>query len=325
MNNTIPHHKICIAPMINWTDRHYRYMMRLITQKTMLYTEMTTTNSIMHGTYKKLLKHSYQEKPLTLQLACNNPRTLSCCAKLAEEIGFDGINLNVGCPSNRVYKGDFALSLMYKPNLVAECVNAMKKSTQIPISIKCRTGVDNYESLEKLEHFIKCVTEAEVDYIFIHARKGWLKLNPKENRTIPPLQYNKVYQTKLLFPETFIGINGGIKTLEEMQEHLKYVDGVMIGRQAYHQPMLFKEIDHVFYQQPKNYLTPFEVADLLIPYIEKELRKNRVKLHHIIRHAFNLFNGHPMSKLYRRFLSEHACIKNADTKIFKQAVSYIKQ
>ena len=323
---TIPAYRICIAPMIDWTDRHYRYMMRLITQKTMLYTEMITANAIIHGPYQQLLKYSPQESPLTLQLGGNNPQDLSYCAKLAEELGFDGVNLNVGCPSNQVQKGEFGLSLMYKPNLVAECIDAMKKSTQIPISVKCRTGVDNNDSLEALEYFIGCVTEANADYIFIHARKVWLGgLSPKENRTIPPLQYDKVYQTKALFPEKFIGINGGVNTLEQAQKHLQKVDGVMIGRQAYQQPMLFKEVDHIFYQQPKNHLTPFEVAELLIPYIDKELKTNQTKLNHITRHALNLFNGYPKSKSYRRFLSEHAYQKNADITIFKKALSYMQQ
>ena len=321
----MPEYRICIAPMIDWTDRHYRYMMRLITKKTMLYTEMITANAIIHGPYQQLLKHSQEEHPLTLQLGGNNPKDLAYCAKLAESLGFDGVNLNVGCPSDRVQQGAFGLSLMYQPKLVAECVYAMKKSVKIPVSVKCRTGVDHYDSFEALENFITCIVQANVDYVFIHARKGWLNgLSPKKNRIIPPLQYETVYQIRSLFPEKFIGINGGISTLNQAQDHLQKVDGIMIGRQAYHQPMMFKDVDSLFYQQPQTSLTPFEVSTLLMPYIDNELKMSRVKLNHITRHALNLFNGHPKSKSYRRFLSENAHAKNADIAVFKEAVSYLK-
>lgn len=320
----IPLYKICIAPMIGWTDRHYRYMMRLITQKTMLYTEMVSSNSIIHGPFKKLLQYSPVERPLTLQLGGNNPKDLGYCAKLAEELGFDGVNLNVGCPSKKVQKGEFGLSLMYKPDLVAECIDAMKRSTRIPVSVKCRTGVDSYDSLNALEHFIDCVNVANVDNIFIHARKGLLNgLSPKENRTIPELQYKKVYQIKVFFPEQFIGINGGVHSMEQVHEHLHNVDGVMIGRQAYYQPMLFKEVDNLFYQQPKNDFSPFEIFDSMIPYVEKELKTNKIRLHHISRHLLNLFNGYSKAKSYRRALIKNTFKDNADILEFKKILSYI--
>ena len=320
----IPDYKVCIAPMLNWTDRHYRYMMRLITKHTMLYTEMITTNSIIHGPYKELLKYSPEENPLTLQLGGNNPEKLAYCTKLAEDFGFDGVNLNAGCPSNRVQKGNFGLSLMYHPNLVAECIYAMKKVSKIPVSVKCRIGVDSYSSLKELENFIACMIQANVDYIFIHARKGYLNgLNPKKNRNIPPLEYLKVYQIKSLFPQNFIGINGGIITLEQAKNHLLQIDGIMIGRQAYLQPMLFNNVDQLFYKKSNNILSPFDIIELLIPYIEKELIRNNIKLNDITKHIINLFNGYPKSKLYRRFLSENSHQKNADIKIIKQALSYM--
>ena len=318
-------YKICIAPMIGWTDRHYRYMMRLITQKTMLYTEMVSSNSIIHGPFRKLLKYSPVERPLTLQLGGNNPKDLGYCAKLAEELGFDGVNLNVGCPSKQVQKGEFGLSLMYKPALVAECIDAMKQSTHIPVSVKCRTGVDNHDSLDALEHFIDCVNMVNVDNVFIHARKGLLNgLSPKENRRIPELKYKKVYQIKVLFPEQFIGINGGVHSIEQAQKHLHNVDGVMIGRQAYHQPMLFQGVDQLFYQQPKSYLSPFEIFELMIPYIEKELKTNQVKLYHISRHLLNLFNGYSKAKSYRRALIKNTFKGNSDILEFKKVLAYIQ-
>ncbi|WP_119328013.1 tRNA dihydrouridine(20/20a) synthase DusA [Cysteiniphilum halobium] len=316
---------LCIAPMIDWTDRHYRYLMRLITKKTMLYTEMITANAIIHGPRARLLQYSPEENPLTLQLGGNNPIDLTFCAKLAEDLGYSEINLNVGCPSDRVCRGDFGLSLMYKPALVAECVNALKQAVKIPISVKCRIGVDDKDSFEELVYFIKGIVDAKADFICIHARKGWLNgLSPKENRTIPPLQYDTVYQIKKLFPTQLIGINGGVTTLADINQHLQYVDSVMIGREAYHNPMLFKDMDQYFYNAPNRDLTPFEVAESLIPYIEEELRAPDRKLNHITRHTLNLFNGYPNARLYRRFLSEHATCPEADVHTFKEALRYVQ-
>lgn len=316
---------LCIAPMIDWTDRHYRYLMRLITKKTMLYTEMITANAIIHGPRARLLQYSPEENPLTLQLGGNKPDDLIFCAKLAEDLGYSEINLNVGCPSDRVSRGDFGLSLMYKPELVAECVNTLKQAVNIPISVKCRIGVDDKDSFEELVYFIQGIIDAKADFICIHARKGWLNgLSPKENRTIPPLQYDTVYQIKKLFPKQLMGINGGITTLDDINQHLQYVDSVMIGREAYHNPMLFKDVDHVFYNEKSHELTPFDVAERLIPYIEEELKAPDRKLNHITRHTLNLFNGYPNARLYRRFLSEHATHPEAGVHTFKEALSYVK-
>ena len=315
---------LCIAPMIDWTDRHYRYMIRLITKKTMLYTEMITSNAIIHGPRNFLLAYSPEENPLTLQLGGNNPKDLIFCAKLAETLGYSEINLNIGCPSDRVSLGNFGLSLMYKPELVAECVHDLKNALTIPVSVKCRIGVDDKDSFDELVYFIKGVVDAKADFISIHARKGWLNgLSPKENRTIPPLQYDTVYTIKKLFPSQQIGINGGITNLEDAQTHLKNVDSVMIGREAYHNPMLFKDADHLFYNTPPTAITPFDIAEQLIPYIEKVLKTTDCKLNHITRHALNLFNGYPNARLYRRFLSENATKKEADVGVFKQALNYL--
>ena len=311
--------KLSIAPMLNWTDRHYRYMMRFITLNTTLYTEMITTKAILYGNTQKILEYSEKERPLALQLGGNNPEDLKICAKIGEDLGYNEINLNVGCPSDRVSQGKFGLSLMYNPNLVGECVNAIKSSVKIPVSIKCRTGVDNRDSFQTLVEFIKTVIEANVDYIFIHARKGLLNgLSPKENRTIPPLEYDKVYAIKQLFPENIIGINGGINNLLDIEKHLKKVDSVMIGRLAYQQPMLLKNVDHILYKVNKHYITPFDVAEQLIPYIDYEIREKRSKLHDITKHTINLFKGINGSKKFRNYLSEYSKLNKVS--IFKEAL-----
>ena len=311
--------------MIDWTDRHYRYLMRLITKKTMLYTEMITTNAIIHGPRERLLQYSPEETPLTLQLGGNNPDDLIFCAQLAQDLGYSEINLNVGCPSYRVSRGDFGLSLMYKPELVSECVHALKKAVHIPVSVKCRIGVDEKDSFNELVYFIKGIVQAGADFICIHARKGLLNgLSPKENRTIPPLQYETVYQIKKIFPKQFIGINGGVTTLNEISQHLKQVDSVMIGREAYHNPMLFKDVDQFFYNQSTHDLTPFDVTESLISYIEKELKAPDCKLNHITCHTLNLFNGYPNARLYRRFLSENATQAESSVGVFKEALRYLK-
>ncbi|MFZ9034866.1 MAG: tRNA dihydrouridine(20/20a) synthase DusA [Francisellaceae bacterium] len=317
--------KIAIAPMIDWTDRHYRRMMRLISKHIMLYTEMVTTNAIIHGNCDKLLKFNPEEHPLTLQLGGNDPKDLSHCAKLAEMLGFDEINLNVGCPSDRVKKGAFGLSLMYTPDLVADCVRAMKAAVSLPVSVKCRTGVDERDDYEHLQGFIDKIIHADADHITIHARKGWLNgLSPKENRTIPPLDYELVYTIKRHFPNSRIGINGGIESIDAVKAHLKKVDAVMIGRKAYHEPMFFKDIDAIFYGEKKNNLTPFDVAERLIPYIETELSAGE-KLHNITRHTLNLFNGCPGARAFRRHLSENATKDKAGIDVFKQALAKVHE
>ncbi len=316
---------ICIAPMIAWSDRHYRYMMRLITKKTMLYTEMVSANAIIHGPRERLLRFSTKESPVTLQLGGNDPKDLVYCAKLAESLGFNEINLNVGCPSDRVSKGAFGLSLMYKPELVAECVYEMKKALSIPVSVKCRTGVDELDSFEYLNKFIKGVVDSGADFICIHARKGWLNgLSPAQNRTIPPLNYETVYQIKQNFPHIAIGINGGITSFESAQKHLKHVDSVMIGREAYHNPMLFKDADHLFHHQPLSDITPFDITEGMVEYIEKEMHEDGCRLSNITRHTLNLFNGYPNARAYRRYLSENATKENATVQVFKDAVNLLR-
>lgn len=316
--------RIAIAPMMDWTDRHYRYFMRLISKNCMLYTEMITTGALLKGKdAARFLDHHKDEYPLTLQLGGNNPKDLAKCAKLAENHGYDEVNINVGCPSDRVSSGQFGLSLMSKPELVAEAVAEMKSTASIPVSVKTRTGFDHQDSFEQLQYFITLLDQAQTDYICIHARKGWLSgLNPKENRTIPPLNYDTVYQIKALFPHVKIGINGGITTLKDAEEHLTKVDSVMIGRQAYQTPYLFSDVDQRFYNKKNHVLSRMEIMENFMPYVEKEL-KNGTRLHHITRHILGLFQGVPGARQFRRYLSEHAPTIN-DIQILKNALKLIE-
>jgi tRNA-dihydrouridine synthase A len=315
---------IAIAPMIDWTDRHYRYFMRKITKQTTLYTEMITSNAILNGDKDYLLGFDQSENPLILQLGGNNPTDLAECVKIAEERNYSEVNLNVGCPSERVQKGAFGLSMMNDPKLVASCVSAMKKNTKLPISIKCRIGVDDNDSYDALSSFIGQQVDAGVDHVCIHARKGWLKgLSPKENRTIPPLDYECVYNIKQNFQNLILGINGGITTVSDITNHLSKLDYVLIGREAYHNPYLFSKIDGLFYGQKTRQLSRVEIIESLYPYIEQQL-SNGYKLHHVTRHILGLFHGQPNGKLWRGYLSTKSTKENAETEVVKKALDLVR-
>ncbi|BCD90873.1 tRNA-dihydrouridine(20/20a) synthase [Francisella halioticida] len=308
--------------MLDWTDRHYRYMMRLITKKTMLYTEMVTLNAILHGNKDFLLKYNPEENPVTLQLGGCVPKDFITCGKLAENLGYDEININVGCPSERVKKGNFGLSLMAEPDLVADCVKAMKDTLNIPVSVKCRIGYDHNDSYDELYNFVDKQVQAGVDFLCIHARKGWLNgLSPKENRTIPKLKYDVVYNIKKDLPDLELGINGGIATTKDIHRHLKHVDSVMIGREAYYNPMIFKDFDHEFYSQQPLQTTPLEIGYKMAKYIIQQMQNDSfIKLNNITKHTLNLFNGLPNAKVYRRYLSENSTKKNANVDILLEAL-----
>ena len=315
---------IAIAPMIDWTDRHYRYFIRQITNHTTLYTEMITANAILHGNHAYLLGYSECENPLVLQLGGNNPTDLAKCAEIAESQGYNEINLNVGCPSDRVQKGAFGLSLMNHPEQVAKCIQAMKEKVNIPVSLKCRIGVDNNDSFQALSYFIQMQLQAGIDHICIHARKGWLSgLSPKENRTIPPLNYNYVYKIKQCFNKLQLGINGGITSIQAMQQHLGKIDYVMIGREAYHNPFIFSEVDHIFYNQPRKNINRIQVIENFMPYIEQQLTLG-IRLSHITRHILGLFHGQPNGKRWRSYLSTHATKPKADIEVVNKAINLIK-
>jgi len=312
--------KISIAPMIAWTDRHYRYLMRLITKKTMLYTEMISLNSLVYRDRFYQLDFEDDQNNTTIQFGGNIPKDFAYGAKLAQEYGYKEVNINIGCPSARVQKGNFGLSLMAEPQLVADCVRAIKEEVDISISVKCRIGYDKNDSYGELYKFVEAQKKAGADFVCIHARKGWLNgLSPKDNRTTPPLKYDIVYAIKRDFPNLAIGINGGVQSLKDAKDHLKIVDSVMIGREAYNNPMIFKDVDEIFYNQVANNITPLEVANAFVPYIKQEL-ENGIKISNILKHTLNLFNGNKNARAYRRFLSENMYKKDANLDIYLQAL-----
>jgi len=312
-----------VAPMLDWTDKHERFFLRLITQQALLYTEMITTGALIYGDRSRYLDFNEDEHPLAIQLGGSDPQDLASCAKMAEDYGYDEINLNVGCPSNRVQSGMFGACLMAKPALVAECVAAMQNAVNIPVTVKHRIGIDENETVEELFEFVEVVAEAGCKTFIVHARKAWLSgLNPKQNRDVPPLRYDVVHKLKQTMPLLEIIINGGICDLETSAEQLKYVDGVMMGREAYHNPYILSEVDQRFYQSDKQVLTRLEIIEALYPYIEKQLKKG-VRLHSISRHILGLFNGMPGAKKWRRYISENAPPTGADINVIRNALKLI--
>lgn len=312
--------KISLAPMMAYTDRHFRVLFRLISPNSLLYTEMVTANALIRGDHKKLLEYSPVEHPLALQVGGSDPLTLAKASKLAESYGYDEINLNIGCPSDRVQSGQFGACLMKEPELVARCVASMKAAVSIPVTVKTRIGVDDRDSYEHLCQFIARVAKEGCEVFIIHARKAWLSgLSPKENREIPPLRYPMVYQLKRDFPHLHISINGGVQTVGDALAHLAHVDGVMIGRQAYSDPYLFASIEKEIF---KNSLvgTRREIAENFLPYLASQLALG-VPLRSMARHLFGLFQGQPGGKKWRRFLTENAS-QNSITVVEKALCAY---
>lgn len=307
------------APMLDWTDQHCRYFWRLMTKKAMLYTEMVTTGAIIYSK-KDYLQYNDEEHPIALQLGGSVPSDLAICAKKAEQYHYDEINLNVGCPSDRVQNGGFGAALMANANLVADCFKAMADIVSIPVTIKCRIGIDNQDSYEFLSDFINIVSNAGCDHFIIHARKAWLSgLSPKENRDIPPLDYERVYQIKKDFSDHYISINGGISDLNEVKDHLDHVDGVMLGRAIYQNPFLLSEIDkEIFGDESSKDITRDDILEQLIPYVEKFLKIGG-KLSNITRHILDLYTGIPGARTFRRILSQEAVRPNAGVDILRKA------
>ena len=302
---TVKHHALSIAPMMGYTDRHFRYFMRQITQNTLLYTEMITTGALLHGNTKRFLMHTPYEYPLAIQLGGSDPTALAKCAHIAQSAGFCEINLNVGCPSDRVQQGQFGLCLMKQPDLVARCVEAMKQKVSVPVTVKTRIGVDGDQSLAHLVTFTERLVQSGVDHICLHARTGWLKgLNPKENRTIPPLNYQRVYDIKAQFPNLSIGINGGIKTLDQAQEHLTVLDEVMIGRAAYHNPFLLHLADNLIFNSTKTPQTREFIIDNILNYIAIEIKQG-TPIFHMVKHLVNFFHAQKGAKAFKRYISDH--------------------
>lgn len=313
---------ISVAPMMDWTDRHDRYFLRLIAPDILLYTEMITAQALIHGDRDYLLGFDPKEHPVALQLGGSDPVLLAESAAIGESYGYDEINLNVGCPSDRVQSGRFGACLMLEPGLVADCVAAMQARVRVPVTVKCRIGVDQQDSYADLHHFVRLSAEAGCKTFIIHARKAWLKgLSPKENREIPPLCYDVVHQIKRDFPRLTIIINGGIKSIADIDAHLPYVDGVMIGRAAYSNPYWLAEIQRK-YLSNKEILSRHGVVQALLPYISQQL-ENGVKLTAISRHILGLFQGQRGASAWRRYLSQHACKTGAGIEIIEQALTLL--
>jgi len=309
--------------MMDWTDRHARYFLRLISRHTLLYTEMVTTGAVINGDREKLLGFDKAENPIALQLGGCDPQALAECAKIGEDYGYDEINLNVGCPSDRVQSGRIGACLMAEPNLVAECIAVMKQSTSLPVTVKHRIGIDDQDSYQDLHHFVETVSSADCDSFIVHARKAILSgLSPKQNREIPPLIYDFVYRIKTDFPQLEICINGGIKSIESAQEHLARVDGVMIGREAYNNPYILAQADQQIFSSSSRSLTRIQVVEAIIPYIESHL-KSGGKLQHITRHILGLFHAQPNGKLWRRHLSEQVTKPDANIQVIHDALSIV--
>ena len=303
--------KIAIAPMLDWTDRHYRYFMRQITKHTQLYTEMIVSEAIIHGNVERLLAYNQDELPLVVQIGGSEPHKLAQVSKICQSYGYSEINLNVGCPSARVKSGNFGACLMREANLVADCIKAMQDSVSIPVTVKNRIGVDKDDSYEFMRDFILTVAEVGCSKFIIHARSAILTgLSPKENREIPPLKYDYVYRLKSEQPQLNIAINGGVKTLADTATHLQYVDGVMIGREAYHNPYLFANVDELFFASSAPVKSRSEIAYAMIPYL-KEQHKLGVPLHKITRHMIGLFHGCANAKLWRQTLTTQMIAKNS--------------
>ncbi len=316
--------RFCVAPMMDWTDRHCRYFHRLLTRKARLYTEMLTTGAVKHGDRARLMGFNEFERPVAFQLGGSDPKELALATKIVESQGYAEVNLNVGCPSDRVQNGAFGACLMLQPKLVADCVKAMKDATVLPVTVKCRIGVDDQDPEIALFELAENSIAAGVDALFIHARKAWLKgLSPKENRDIPPLDYTIVHRLKKSFPKTPIAINGGLETILQIKEQLQHVDGVMVGRAAYHNPALLMMIDAELFNAPKPVSDDFEAIEALSSYIEKELVKGE-RLSNITRHLLGLFAGQPGARLFRQKLTSEATKPNASLETLRSAVNEVR-
>ena len=315
-------HKLSVAPMLDWTDRHCRSFYRVMSKQTVLYTEMVTTGAILFGK-GDYLAFNEEEHPLVLQLGGSDPSAMAQCAKLAEQRGYDEININVGCPSDRVQNGRFGACLMAEPSVVAQCVEQMQAVVDIPITVKSRIGIDDHDSYEFLHQFITEVAQAGCQHFIIHARKAWLSgLSPKQNREVPPLDYERVYQIKQDFANLEISINGGIKSLAEANEHLAHLDGVMIGREIYQTPYLLAEADQSIWQADKPVISRAQVIDEMGEYIDRYVASGG-RAWHVLRHMLGLCNGFAGARQFRRHLSDSSGQDGANSKVLHDAFAKV--
>ena len=315
--------KVSVAPMMDCTDRHERYFLRLISKNVLLYTEMIVSEAIDRGDKKKLLSFNLNEKPVALQLGGSSPRLLSNAAKIGEDFGYDEINLNLGCPSKKVQKNKFGACLIKEPQLVADCLSEMQSKTKLPVTVKTRIGYDDVEDYENLFNFINLLKSTGVKTFIIHARKAMLgKFTPKQNLNIPPLKYEMVYKLKKDFKDLEIIINGGITSTTDIKNHLDKVDGVMIGRSVYHSPYILADIEKEIFKN-ENILTREEIIQKLIPYVKNETKKG-TRLNQIMRHTLGLFHGQTGSSFWKRYLSENMCVRDADVKKIDHIMDKVK-
>ncbi|WP_082879818.1 tRNA dihydrouridine(20/20a) synthase DusA [Methylomonas methanica] len=314
--------RFSVAPMLDWTDRHCRHFHRSLSRHALLYTEMVTSGAILHGNRDRHLQFNQTEHPVALQLGGSNPADLAECAKIAADYGYDEINLNVGCPSDRVQNGRFGACLMAEPELVAECVAAMRQAVSMPVTVKSRIGIDDRDSYDELTHFIKTVAAAGCETFIVHARKAWLSgLSPKQNRDVPPLRYDVVFQLKQDFSMLKIVINGGIESLDSSLDLLTQVDGVMLGREVYHNPYLLAEVDRRLFNDEHHIQSRQETVLAMLPYIEQQLQQG-VRLHCIARHMLGLFHGVDGARAWRRHLSENATRFGAGSQVILDALEF---
>jgi tRNA-dihydrouridine synthase A len=309
--------------MMEWTDRHCRFFHRLLTRRATLYTEMITTGAVLHGDRARLMAFDPAEHPLALQLGGSDPRQLAQCARIAGDLGYDEVNLNVGCPSDRVQEGRFGACLMAEPALVGDCVAAMTGTVRIPVTVKCRIGIDEQDPEEALETLTNAVQQAGVAALIVHARKAWLAgLSPRENRDVPPLDYARVYRLKAAHPDLPVVLNGGVVDLDQVRTHLAHLDGVMMGRAAYQEPWRLLEVDPLLFGEPARVASPREAAEALIPYLERELARG-TRLHAITRHVLGLFRGVPGARAFRRHLATEGVKPGADAHTFRAALALV--
>ena len=316
-------HKFCVAPMMDWTDRHCRFLHRSLTRHALLYTEMVTADAILRGNRERLLGFDRREDPVALQIGGSEPAKLAEAAKIGADFGYSEINLNVGCPSDRVQSGRFGACLMREPELVGECVGAMRAAVSIPVTVKCRIGVDDQDPQDALRELIGLCARAGVKTFAVHARKAWLEgLSPKENRDVPPLDYALVYRVKQEHPKLRIVLNGGVNTLDEAQAHLAHVDGVMIGRAAYHSPAMLADVDARFFGA--GAVSFDEAVNAYVDYAAEQLER-RVPLNRLTKPMLGLFNGRPGARLFRRHIAENANLRGANLQTLRDALAHVAQ
>jgi len=316
-------HRFCVAPMMEWTDRHCRFFHRLLTRRARLYTEMLGTGAVIHGDRARLLAFDAAEHPLAVQLGGSEPRALALSARICADLGYDEINLNVGCPSERVRDGRFGACLMEEPAVVGACVAAMKAAVRVPVTVKCRLGVDDQDPEAALDAMADAVTAAGVDALIVHARKAWLDgLSPRDNREIPPLDYARVYRLKAARPRLTVVVNGGIATVDAAAAHLRHVDGAMLGRAAYREPWRLLAVDPLLFGLSAPTPSPRAALEALMPYVARELARG-TRLHAVTRHVLGLFNGVPGARAFRRHLATHATKPGAGVEVIADALAFL--